>query len=56
MRMEPKDEVFLVFNDQIAVVAEITKITQDAVYLKEIKKEENQKELPSSITIAQRLS
>ena len=52
MRMEPKDEVFLAFNDQIAVVAEITKITEDAVYLKEIKKEENQKELPSSITIA----
>lgn len=51
-RMEPEDEVFLAFNDQIAIVAEITEITEEAVYLKEIKKEENQKELPSSITIA----
>ena len=42
---------FLAFNDQIAIVAEITEITEEAVYLKEIKKE-NQKELPSSITIA----
>ncbi|MCT6632011.1 RNA methyltransferase PUA domain-containing protein, partial [Staphylococcus aureus] len=24
MRMEPEDEVFLAFNDQIAIVAEIT--------------------------------
>ena len=52
MRMEPEDEVFLAFNDQIAIVAEITEITEEAVYLKEIKKEENQKDLPSSITIA----
>ena len=37
MRMEPEDD-FLAFNDQIAIVAEITEITEEAVYLKEIKK------------------
>lgn len=50
MRMEPEDEV-LAFNDQIAIVAEITEITEEAVYLKEIKRRKS-KELPSSITIA----
>ncbi|MGC2924943.1 16S rRNA (uracil(1498)-N(3))-methyltransferase, partial [Enterococcus faecium] len=52
MRKEPEYEVFLAFNDQIAIVAENTEITEEAVNLKEIKKEENQKELPSSITKA----
>lgn len=52
MRMEPEQRVYLAFSDQLAIVAEITEITDDEVHLKEIEKEESEKELPSSITIA----
>ncbi|WP_165005416.1 MULTISPECIES: 16S rRNA (uracil(1498)-N(3))-methyltransferase [unclassified Enterococcus] len=52
MRMTPEDQVYLAFSDQLAIIAEITEITEDEVHLTEIAKEENQKELPSMITIA----
>lgn len=52
MRMTVKDEVFLVFNDQTVVRAEITNIDNEKVILKEIEKEILQRELPVQITIA----
>ncbi|MEY8445956.1 16S rRNA (uracil(1498)-N(3))-methyltransferase [Enterococcus ratti] len=52
MRMTPKDQVYLVFKDQLAIRAEIIEINEDAVYLIEIEKEQTQKELPNTITIA----
>ncbi|MTD42327.1 16S rRNA (uracil(1498)-N(3))-methyltransferase [Erwinia sp. CPCC 100877] len=52
MRMEPKAQVYLAFADQVAIVAEITEITDDSVYLKELHKELTEKELPIQVTIA----
>lgn len=52
MRMKEKEQVYLVFQDQIAIIAEITAADETAVYLKEIKKEQQEKELPLQLTIA----
>lgn len=52
MRMKPADQVYLVFVNQVSLVAEITEITEDAVVLKEVAKELQEKELPVAITIA----
>lgn len=52
MRMEPKQQVFLAFSDRLAIIAEITEITDEAVYLKELSKETAEKELPVNVTIA----
>jgi 16S rRNA (uracil1498-N3)-methyltransferase len=52
MRMEPKDQCYLVFQNQTTIIAEITNITAEAVWFKEISKELSQKELPLSVTIA----
>ncbi|MBO0462387.1 MULTISPECIES: 16S rRNA (uracil(1498)-N(3))-methyltransferase [unclassified Enterococcus] len=52
MRMAAKDHVYLAFNDQIAIVAEITEMTEKEVFLVEVAKESVQKELPCNITIA----
>ncbi|WP_207694126.1 16S rRNA (-N3)-methyltransferase [Enterococcus sp. DIV0212c] len=52
MRMEPSQQVFLAFSDRLAIIAEITDITEEAVYLKEISKEQTEKELPVNVTIA----
>ena len=52
MRMESEQQVFLAFSDRLAIIAEITEITEEAVYLKEISKELAEKELPVNVTIA----
>lgn len=52
MRMTPEEQVFLVFNDHTAIIAEITEITETSVYLKELSKETAVKELPIDVTIA----
>ncbi|EOL46599.1 16S rRNA (uracil(1498)-N(3))-methyltransferase [Enterococcus caccae] len=52
MRMEPGQQVFLAFRDRLAIIAEITDITEEAVVLKEISKELVEKELPVNVTIA----
>ncbi|GMC01566.1 16S rRNA (uracil(1498)-N(3))-methyltransferase [Enterococcus thailandicus] len=52
MRMMPENRVYLAFSDQVAIIAEITAITENEVELKEVMKEQGQKELPSMITIA----
>lgn len=52
MRMKSEDQVYLVFKNQISVIAEIAEITEDTVFLNERQKEIGQKELPSHLTIA----
>ncbi|EOI03091.1 RsmE family RNA methyltransferase [Enterococcus moraviensis ATCC BAA-383] len=52
MRMESGQQVFLAFSDQLAIIAEIIDITEEAVFLKEISKEQAEKELPVNVTIA----
>ncbi|MFV0560023.1 MAG: 16S rRNA (uracil(1498)-N(3))-methyltransferase [Enterococcus sp.] len=52
MRMKPKDTVYLAFQNHLAIVAEITEITEDTILLKERAKENLEKELPVQITIA----
>ncbi|EOH92848.1 RsmE family RNA methyltransferase [Enterococcus haemoperoxidus ATCC BAA-382] len=52
MRMEPGQQVFLAFSDCLAIIAEITEITEEVVCLKEICKEQSEKELPVNVTIA----
>ncbi len=52
MRMSTGDAVFLVFNDQTAIKAEITEIDSESVQLKELEKETFSRELPVAITLA----
>lgn len=52
MRMSVGVQVYLAFQNQVTIVAEIIEITDDAVQLKEIAKELQEKELPVAITIA----
>lgn len=52
MRMSAEDQVFLVFNDQTAIIAQIISIDGDKVTLEEVEKESLQRELPINITIA----
>ncbi|MFD1900266.1 16S rRNA (uracil(1498)-N(3))-methyltransferase [Enterococcus termitis] len=52
MRMEPKQQVYLVFSDRIAIIAEIVEVNDEAVVLKEVAKELSEKELPVNVTIA----
>ncbi|MGV3084056.1 16S rRNA (uracil(1498)-N(3))-methyltransferase [Enterococcus dispar] len=52
MRMKPEDEVYLVYADQIAIIAKIVAIEEDAVILTEVEKERQNKELPLLVTIA----
>lgn len=52
MRMNEGNHVYLAFSNQITIVAEITAILADKVLLKEIEKEQQEKELPIHVTIA----
>ena len=52
MRMEIGDQIYLVFPDQTAIIAEITKIESDSVTLCWVSDEASQKELPIKVTIA----
>lgn len=52
MRMKPDDEVYLVYADQIAIVAKIVAIEENVVILTEVAKELQNKELPLLVTIA----
>lgn len=52
MRMKPGTEVYLAFQNQLAIVAEITAVSDEAVELQEVRKETQNKELPVAITIA----
>lgn len=52
MRMKPKDKVYLVFNDGVAVLGELMEITDQQVLIVERGKEASVKELPVQVTIA----
>ncbi|MBL1228096.1 16S rRNA (uracil(1498)-N(3))-methyltransferase [Enterococcus sp. BWB1-3] len=52
MRMKPEDQLFLVFEDGIVILGEITEISDSEVQISEISKEEAVKELPIKVTIA----
>lgn len=52
MRMKPGTEVYLAFQNQIAIIAEIAEVTEETVLLQELRKETQNKELPVAITIA----
>lgn len=52
MRMNEGDRVYLAFSNQLTIVAEITAILADKVLLKEIEKEQQEKELSIHVTIA----
>lgn len=52
MRMKVGSQVYLAFNDQQVIMAQISEITSDTLTLVEVAKEEQAKELPVHITIA----
>lgn len=52
MRMQPGEKMYVVFQDQVAIQAEIKEITAESVVVSELEKEVNPKELPIAITIA----
>ncbi|MHC5269597.1 16S rRNA (uracil(1498)-N(3))-methyltransferase [Enterococcus sp. LJL98] len=52
MRMQAGERVYLVFTNQVSLIAEITAILAESVVLKEIEKEQQEKELPVQVTIA----
>ena len=45
MRMAVKDQVYLAFNDQIAIIAEISEMKENEVFLVEVAKESVQKRI-----------
>lgn len=52
MRMTAGQEIFLVFREGIAILAEIVEITEESVKLIELSKEQSGKEMPVQVTIA----
>lgn len=52
MRMKTGDQCYLVFQNQLAFLAEITEIESEIVKLKLLQPEEQTKELPIQVTIA----
>ena len=52
MRMTPGEQVYLVFQNQVSIIAELETIGDEQVELKEIAKEQQDKEMPIAITIA----
>ncbi|MGH1876690.1 16S rRNA (uracil(1498)-N(3))-methyltransferase [Enterococcus casseliflavus] len=52
MRMTPGAKVGLVFEDHLAIIAKIKEAGEETVYLEEVEKEQQDKELPLQVTIA----
>lgn len=52
MRMKLTNQCFLTFNNEVAIVAEITEILEEKILLKEVRKEIQEKEMPVAVTIA----
>lgn len=52
MRMKELEQCYIVFQDQVAIKAEVTQILADKVLLVEIAREEQTKELAIEVTIA----
>lgn len=51
MRMVPPAKVYLVFQDKVAIIAEIVSTSESSVVVKEVAKEETTSELPIDVTI-----
>ncbi len=52
MRMKINDACFLTFQDGTTLIAKIIEITEDTIFLKEVQKEDKEKEMPYDVTIA----
>ncbi len=52
MRMKEGDQCYLVFQDEVAIKAEVTQILTEKVLLREVAREEQTKELPIHVIIA----
>ncbi|MBL1223975.1 16S rRNA (uracil(1498)-N(3))-methyltransferase [Enterococcus sp. BWR-S5] len=52
MRMKPEDQLFLAFTNKVVIQGEITAVTEEKVLVRELSKEESDKELPIHVTIA----
>lgn len=52
MRMTSGQKLFVVFSDGVSIVGEISEITDEIVWIKELYQEKSEKELPVAITIA----
>lgn len=52
MRMSTGQKIYLVFQDQVVIVAEIVNITESDIVVEEREKEQKDKELPIHVTIA----
>lgn len=52
MRMQEGDQFYLVFANQVTIQAEITTINEHEVFVKELAKEKQEKELPLVVTVA----
>lgn len=52
MRMQEGDQIYLVFSDQVTIQAKITFISEQKVFVEEVAKESQEKELPLEVTIA----
>lgn len=52
MRMSVGQQIYLVFDNQVAILAEITRVSETEVIVVERKKEHTEKELPIQVTVA----
>lgn len=52
MRMSPGQQIYLVFDEQVVIRAEILRVSPDEVVVVERKKEQTKTELPIKVTIA----
>ncbi|MGL4697152.1 16S rRNA (uracil(1498)-N(3))-methyltransferase [Enterococcus larvae] len=52
MRMKPEDQLFLVFDNGVVILGEISSIDEQEVLIRELSKEDGDKELPVNVTIA----
>lgn len=52
MRVKVGDKCYLTFSNEVAIIAEITTITETEIELKELEKELHEKEMPYQVSIA----
>lgn len=52
MRMKIGEHCFLSFDNEVAIIAELTEISENQMIFKEVSKESHQKEMPYNVSIA----
>lgn len=52
MRMKPENQLYLVFDNSVVIQGEIVSVNEQEVLVRELSKEETDKELPVNVTIA----